>query len=260
MDPAATQREVSTEDSPEADAPPSITRAWLAADAGFGLTRGRLLAGAGVVIVAALAAMVVGRQLLSGPASSPPKPAAPAPRPATAAPKAPVPDGFTRFDDPIRGLSISLPASWHRIPSADAELSLLATGDGASMLMRTAPLGIQIGPDDVGQARKITDNLLKAAGKVTIVSGPKRVSVGGLPGYLYLYTYRNAAGQQGAHAHYFLFRSNQTMLTIVFEVLPADRFAGLGPLFDRIAGTLRTADAASGQSASRPSPGAATAR
>lgn len=260
MEPAATQPEGSTEDSPEADSARRTARGWLAADAGFGLTRGRLLAGAGVVILVALAAMVVGRQLISSSASTPPKPAAPPPRPATAPPKAPVPDGFMRFDDPMRGLSISLPATWHRIPSADAEISLLATGDGASMLMRTAPLGIDIGPDDVGPARKITDNLLKAAGKVSIVSGPKRVSVGGLPGYLYLYTYRNAAGQRGGHAHYFLFRSNQTMLIIVFEVAPADRFAALGPLFDTIARTLRTADAASGQSAPRPSPGAPGAR
>ncbi|MBA3306332.1 MAG: hypothetical protein H0U25_10465, partial [Thermoleophilaceae bacterium] len=40
------------------------------------------------------------------------------------------------------------------------------------------------------------------------------------------------------HAHYFLFRG-RTLITIVFQTVPADRFAELAPLFDRIAETLR---------------------
>lgn len=206
-----------------------------------------------VAIVAVVCAVVIGRQIISGPSSSdrdnPPSSASrpSIPAAANAAPTAPqalapVPDGFVPFQDPARGLSISLPKSWQRLPSPDPQVSVLATGDGASILLRSAPLGIDIGPNSIGPARKITDNLVKAAQQVTIVQGPKRVNVGGLPGYLYLYTYQDAAtGQRGGHAHYFIFR-HQTLINMVFQVVPSDSFASLAPRFDQISRTLRTTD------------------
>ena len=70
--------------------------------------------------------------------------------------------------------------------------------------------------------------------------------MGGLPGYLYLHPFRDlASGQRGAHAHYFLFR-DQTMFTLVFQALPSTSFAGLAPLFDRIANTFRAQAAGPG--------------
>lgn len=216
-----------------------------------------------MAILAAVSAALIGRQILSGAASSTqPQPSATAPAPSPAAqspatppqPLAPVPAGFMRLQDGARGLSISLPTSWQRLPSADAQISVLATGDGASMLMRAAPLGIDVGPASIGPARKITDNLVRAAKQVTIVQGAKRVSIGGLPGYLYLYTYQDpATGQRGGHAHYFIFR-RQTLITIVFQVLPADRFASLAPLFDQIGRTLRTSNVPAVPSLISPSP------
>ena len=252
MDRPAIEHESPTDESPGAEPPRNPVRAWLAGPPVLGASRRLLVAGAAAALLAAAAAALVGRLIISGTATTPARPATTAARPAVATPpsaQAPVPEGYARFDDAARGLSISLPANWQRLPTPDAQLSVLATGDGASMLMRSAPIGLEIDRKNLAQARKITDGLVRAVRQVKIVEGPKPVQVGGLPGYLYLYTYLDpATGQRGGHAHYFLFRPNQTMITLVFQVLPADRFAGLAPLFDKIGGTLRTNDAASGQS------------
>jgi hypothetical protein len=185
-------------------------------------------AGAAAVILVGVAAMMIGREVIS--------PAPPGP-PAQAADDR-VADDLVAFEDPARRISISHPPGWRRVAAADPAVALLAEGDGASMLVRTADLGVEIGPEDLDSAKEVSDTLVRA-GKHKLLRPPKQVTLGGLPGYLYLYTYPDpASGQRGAHAHYFLFRG-QTLLTLVFQTLPAERFAGLAPLFDRIGETLR---------------------
>lgn len=188
-----------------------------------------------MAILLGAAAVVISRELVSS-SSEPPK-ASPAAEP----PKSPDPlrGPFVRFRDPTAGFSIAYPSSWNRISSLDREVRLVVEGDGASMQVRTAPLDIAVGPENLGPAQKLTDSLVKAAGHVKVERPPTRVSLAGLPGYLYIYTFQDAATRQrGAHAHYFLFRG-ETMITIVFQVLPSDRFADLVPLFDKIGETLR---------------------
>ncbi|MGI9094812.1 MAG: hypothetical protein ACR2F4_04445 [Thermoleophilaceae bacterium] len=152
---------------------------------------------------------------------------------------APTADGFVRFRDVAAGLSISHPAGWRRVTSADPEVRLLAEGDDASMSVRTADIGIEVGPESLGAAKRLTDKLVSSVGQVKLARPPTQVTLGGLPGYLYLYSYPDAAtGGRGAHAHYFLFRG-RTLITIVFQTAPAERLAQFAPLFDRIGETLR---------------------
>lgn len=194
---------------------------------GVRLPAGRrwIAAGAAAILLLGVAAVMIGRELIS--------PAPPDPPPAQAAA-----DDLVAFDDPARGISISHPPGWRRVASGDPEVVLLAQGDGASMLVRTADLGVEIGPENLDSAKEVSDTLVRA-GKHKLLRPPKQVTLGGLPGYLYLYTYPDAAsGQRGAHAHYFLFRG-QTLITVVFQTVPAQRFAQSAPLFDRIAETLR---------------------
>ena len=180
--------------------------------------------GVAVAVLVGAVAVLIGREL-----TSPPKPEPPA-RKANA---------LVQFRDPAGGFSISYPAGWRRVASSDPEVRLLAEGQGSSMLVRTAGLGIEIGPKNLRRARKLTDKLVRAAGKAELLRPPQRVALGGLPGYLYLYTFSNVStGQQGAHAHYFLFRG-RAVITIVFQTVPAERLARLAPLFDRIGETLR---------------------
>ncbi|MCP9490539.1 MAG: hypothetical protein MSC31_11775 [Solirubrobacteraceae bacterium MAG38_C4-C5] len=187
---------------------PATRRRWIAA-------------GVAVVILVGGAAMLIGRELITPDLPDPPARAA---------------DGLVAFADPQAGISISHPPGWRRIASADPAVALLAEGDGASMLVRTADLGVEVGNLDT--AKEVSDDLVRA-GQPTLLRPPKQVTLGGLPGYLYLYTFPDAAtGQRGAHAHYFLFR-DQTLITVVFQTVPAEGFATLAPLFDRIAETLR---------------------
>lgn len=191
-----------------------------------------LLAGAAATILLAVAAAVIGSQLVSSP-SAPPKPKPKSKPPSTE------PAGFVRFSDPVGRFSISHPSEWRRLMSPDSQVRLLAARDSASVLVRTSPLGTPVGPENLVAAKKLTDNLVKAAGKVKLLREARQVTLGGLSGYLYLYTFKDSAtGQMVAHAHYFLFRG-ETLLTVVFQAEPADRFAGQAPLFDRIADTLR---------------------
>lgn len=190
-------------------------------------------AGVAAAVVLGAGAMLIARALVSPAPSDPPAQVA----------DAQVADGQVaddvRFQDAAGGFSISYPAGWRRVTSADPQVRLLVEGDGSSMLVRMADLGMAIGPEDLDAAKKITDGLVRAAGQVEPLSPPRQVTLGGLPGYLYLYTFADpATGQQGGHAHYFLFRG-QTMITIVFQTVPAKRFAALAPMFDRIGETLR---------------------
>jgi len=180
---------------------------------------------AAVAVLVGLGAMLIARELVSS---------TPSDRPSAAAG-----DEFVRFRDPAGAFSISHPAGWRRLAAPDPEVRLLAEGDGSSMLVRMTDLKIEIGPESLDIAKKLTDKLVQSAGQAKLLRRPEQVTLGGLPGYLYLYTFRDAAtGERGAHAHYFLFRG-QTLITIVFQTAPAERLIALAPLFDRIGETLR---------------------
>jgi hypothetical protein len=199
------------------------------------LPRKRLLvAGAVAALVIAVAAAVIGSKLISAPDASKP----------SAEDKS---RGFVEFRDPRAGFSISHPRSWRRLPSADGQVRLIVAGGGASLLVRTSSLGLRVRPETLSSAKKLTDRLVRAVKNVKLLRRAKQVQVGGLPGYLYLYTFRDiASGQRGAHAHYFLFRG-ETMFTLVFQALPATSFGGFAPLFDRITNTFQAQPEASGQ-------------
>jgi len=192
-----------------------------------------LPAGIAAVLLLGVAAVVVGREVIA-----PATPAAPEPSAARSAD-----DGLVRFRDAAGGISISRPADWQRVASPDPEVRLLAVGDDSSMLVRMADLGTEIGPDRVDDAKQLTDSLVRRAGNVKFVRPPQQVTLGGLPGYLYLYTFRDATSKQrAAHAHYFLFRG-RSLITIVFETAPPERLLEVAPLFDRIGETLRSSPA-----------------
>lgn len=117
---------------------------------------------------------------------------------------------------------------------------LLAVGsDGASFLVRKTAIGAPVSAGNLAAAKKLTDHVVTSGKNVVMLRAPQQVTLGGLPGYLYLYTFEDpSTGQRGGHAHYFLFQG-ATMLTLVFQALPATKFVPLAPLFDRVASTFR---------------------
>jgi len=144
------------------------------------------------------------------------------------------------FEDKPDNLSISYPATWQRIGSSDPEVALVTGTAEVSLLMRTTRLGTKVGPKSLDSAKNLTDGLVMKGEHVKQLRPPRRIdNLGGLPGWLYIYSFQNTAtGQRGAHAHYFLFRGD-TLITLVFQTVPSERFANYAKLFDRLAGTFK---------------------
>ena len=196
------------------------------------MSRSALVAAVLGAVVLGAGGAIAGRSLLP---SRAPAPAAPR---ADDRPRGPAPPaGFVEFRDEL--FSIAYPAGWTRQESRDPEVEVLVTGErSASFLVRVVPLNFDVGPANVEAAKKLTDRVVKSGRGVKLIAPPQRSDLGGLPGYFYLYSYRDGDGRRGAHSHYFLFKGD-TMFTIVFQAVPEGRLPELAPVFDRIARTFR---------------------
>ena len=174
-----------------------------------------------------------------------PKQATTTTKPTTTTTKPASKAGFVEFKDTKVGWAISYPEHWLLLQAKDAEVSLVASellpaeNKGGSLLARVVNLGTRIGEEELAEARKITDPIVIGVEGVQLRAEPLVLHQGGLPGYFYFYTFKDAtSGKQGAHSHYFLFKG-QTMITLVFQAVPDSEFARLATLFDEIIGTFR---------------------
>jgi hypothetical protein len=188
--------------------------------------RRSLTAAAIAAVALAVGAWLLGHSLISSPARG----------------KAPArsSSGFVAYAGPGRAFVGAYPASWRRLPSTDPEVVILASGgNGASFQIRVTPLDGPVGVANLASVKGLTDRVVRSGASIRFLRAAQQVTLGGLPGYLYLYTYKDpVTGLIGAHAHYFLFRGS-TMITIVFQATPANRIYALAPQFDRIAGSFR---------------------
>jgi hypothetical protein len=197
----------------------------------FGTTRRRrVLAIVVVVLVAAgLATLAsgVGQRLLD-----------PGGTPAAAPPG--VPPGFTEFRSSQAGFAVSYPADWMRLQTADPQVVLIAArGPEVSFLVRVAELDVAIGPQELPAAKQLTDQIVTANESVELLAEPQPIELAGLPGYFYFYSFQDTGTEQrGAHSHFFVFKG-QTLITLVFQTLPAEQFSAAAPTFDQITGSFR---------------------
>jgi hypothetical protein len=179
----------------------------------------------GILALFAVLALVVGGQVGR---SIVPEPAAPS-HPAT-----------TRFADTLTDVAVSYPATWVRRVSPDQAVRILASSSdgsaGVSVSVRKSnlePVTLQTLP----VVKPLTDDLLRADTRITAKSRPEPVTVGGLPGYKYTYTYRMQDKTEGAHVHYFLFKTGR-LVQLVLQAVPAARLDALQPTFQQIADTF----------------------
>lgn len=165
----------------------------------------------------------------------PPPPGAAAPEAAT--PPATLP-GFVEFHSPA-GFALSYPSSWTRFDSSDPQVPLVVTQGPHSFLVRVVELPTPVRPQDLRAAKELTDKLVTADQSVKLQAEPKPISVSGLPGYFYFYTFTDRdSGLTGAHSHFFLFKG-ATMVVLVFQSLPADAFQAGADTFDQITTSFR---------------------
>jgi len=184
-----------------------------------------------VVVLLGTSAWVIGQQFSSSATHHAPKD--------TLAPTS----SYSRFQDPTATFRVGYPPTWKRVLTNNPQLVLLAEGPhGASFQVAETKITAPVDAANLASAKKLTERVVKEGPQVKLIPlryhQPEEISLGDLPGYLYLYTFVDpTTGETGAHAHYFLF-DGKTMITLVFQSLPSTNFVSLSPLFDRIASTF----------------------
>ena len=179
----------------------------------------------GVLALVAVLALVVGGEVGRSIVPTAEEPA----RPAT-----------ERFADTLTDVAISYPANWVRANSNDQAVRILATSPDGSAGVRVSVRKTELEPvteQGLPAVRQLIDDLLKAEGPINVLAGPDQVTVDGLPGYRYVYTYRDQDNTDAAHVRYFLFKGTR-LVQIVMQASPASRLPTLQPTFDRIVDTF----------------------
>lgn len=213
----------------------SVRRRWLA-----------IVMGVAVAVGIVGAAAVAGQRLftaraLSSAAPSPPGEGEQAQGPTSPAPSSSPVGGFVEFRDEALGIAISYPEGWTRLQRPeDPQVLLIASGSPQeSFLMRAISLGTPIGAEQLPAMRQLTDQIVTSNSSVKLLAEPAQIDLGGLPGYVYFYSFQDPqTGQTGAHSHYFLFK-DQILIALVFQALPVDAFKRSAPVFDEIAASFR---------------------
>ncbi len=187
-----------------------------------------IVAGVLVVILLAALAAIFGPGLVGFQSSSNnAKPAAPS---ASAAPVQ-----LTEYRNDQVGIALSYPSSWAVLKSKDPQVLLVASeGALGTFQLRAVDLPTVVGPQQLPAAKQLTDQIIGANKSAKMLTEPKQIELGGLPGYWYLYTFKDdSSGQEGAHSHFFVFKG-KTMLSFVFETIPSAQFRDAAPTFDQI--------------------------
>ncbi len=151
-----------------------------------------------------------------------------------------LPAGFSKFRSDQAGFELAYPSSWTKLSPKDPQvLLLIAQGTQDSVLVRASELQEAVGPQQLPAARQVTDKLVTSNKSVQMIAEPRQIELGGLPGFFYYYSFKDAASnQEGAHSHFFLF-NGKTMISMVFQTLPRERFASTAPTFDKISGSFQ---------------------
>lgn len=157
------------------------------------------------------------------------------------APEEPSRPATERFADTLTDVAVSYPTTWvRRTPRDQAVRILAASPDGSaavSVSVRKSGVEEPITLESLPVVRPLTDDLLKADTRITALTDPVAVTVGGLPGYRYRYTYRMGKDTEGAHVHYYLFKDDR-LVQLVLQAVPATQLPALQPTFDQIADTF----------------------
>jgi hypothetical protein len=191
--------------------------------------------------VAAVVALGIAVELGRRSASSPGRPAVDK---AVLTTTSTVPADFVQFRDDKAGWAISYPKGWNRLSPKAADIVLVVSekpaeaNTGGSVLVHDLAFPTAVTDANLAAAKAVTDKIVEEGGG-TPLTPPQIVHEGGLPGYVYFYTFKDpGTGAQGVHSHYFLFKGS-TLISVVFQALPADTFRTLAPVFDEVIGSFR---------------------
>ena len=160
-----------------------------------------------------------------------------------------------RHIDRAAGFQIDYPDSWRQYRPSDPRVQYLIGPDDRDFVQVRviSPLPASFGTGETQAMKKVSDALL--AGQPIDIVQENQTTVAGVPGYQYVYTFRDpASGATGAHIHVFLFQGNR-LVTLVFQALPESRLTALAKTYDAVLASFRVlppASAASPTASSRP--------
>lgn len=138
--------------------------------------------------------------------------------------------GQRTLTDRSSGYELSYPENWTATPTSAGHL--LRIDKHSALSISTFRLEHPVTTSDVDDLRAVTDAILSSPSADITVLAVRNVEVGGLRAVYYLY-YFHDKGQRGIHAHYFVFDGTR-MHTLVFQVVPASRFADHAAQFDDV--------------------------
>lgn len=144
-----------------------------------------------------------------------------------------------RHIDRGAGFQIDYPDTWKPYQPSDPKVQYLVGPDDKDFVQVRviSPLPASFGPGDLQAMKKVSDSLL--SGQPINVVQETQTTVGGLPGYQYVYTFRDpASSQTGAHIHVFLFQATR-LITLVFQALPESRLTSLAKSYDAVLASFR---------------------
>ena len=167
------------------------------------------------------------------------------------------PSSFVSHHDPDTDFSISYPKTWTEAKQPDGDVRLLlSAGDLDSLLVRVVRLEGPVTQANLGDLRSVTDAIV--TGSEVKILEQRTVTLNGMPGYYYLYTFKDStSGAQGVHAHYFLFQGRK-MNILVFQALPIEHFNRLATTFDQVAESFTSGPDTAPASTSSTAAGSAT--
>ncbi len=169
--------------------------------------------------------------------------------PPPADPKTPIP--MATFRDAETGISVDYPRAWERVQVPVAEYRLAVDGgNNVAFTIRVVPIQTPATAANLQNFKAVTDGMVASNSTVTVLK-EQAISLNGMLGYYYFYTFTDGA-VQAVHAHYFLFSGNK-MNILVFQTLPDD-FEAHAATFDKIAESFRSDPDVPSSAATSPTP------
>lgn len=144
--------------------------------------------------------------------------------------------GWVTSTDEASGFTVKHPKDWKVTGPAAGQNRLLLTAGQQNFLLITAR---EIDPSTVA------DVIAQAMAAQSVISGPTKVTISGLPGVLYIYKSPTTTANPvaGVIVHYFVVRGSK-MYSLIFQARPEEELNRLARTYDAVAKSfVSTSDA-----------------
>jgi hypothetical protein len=191
----------------------------------------------GIVVLVAILGFVLSRGAAKkGSQAAPPSPSSSVPGTTVPASQ------LDTIHDTVTGFTVKVPKAWVSVKPPEADIRLvMQAGNNDGFSVRVIPIQTPATQDNIGNFKAVTDAIVFGDNTNQEIQ-ESLVTLNGRLTYYYLYTFPSG-GQQGVHAHYFVFEGHR-MFALVFQAVPSDDFTKLAAVFDQVAESFTVQDEA----------------